>query len=66
MYDFNVFELFTPAPTHYLTRGHQLKLFKYQSRTDLRKHSFSIEEWLTVGTTCLGGVADATSTNNIR
>ena len=40
MYNFIVFELFTPALINYLTR---FKLFKYQSRTDLRKHLLAEE-----------------------
>jgi len=65
MYDFSVFELFIPAPTNYLTRGHRLKLFKYRLRTDLRKCSFSrrvINSWNNLP----GGIADATSTNNFK
>ena len=50
MYDFNVSDLFTLATNNYVIRGHRFKLFidKYQSRTDLRKHSFSryvINSW---------------------
>jgi len=47
-YDFIVSGLFTFAPNNYLTRGHQFKLFKCQSRTYLRKYSFSrrvINSW---------------------
>ena len=67
MYDFNISDLFTFTPNnHLITRGLQ---FKYRSRTDLRKYSFSrqvINSWnnLLGG----GGIADATSTtgNNFK
>ena len=64
-YDFNVSDLFTFASNNYLTRGHQFKLFKYPSRVDLRKNSFSrhvINSWNNL----TGGIADATSTNNFK
>ena len=65
MYDFNISDLFTFTPNNHLTRGHQFKSFKYRSRTDLRKHSFSrrvINSWSNLP----GGIADATSTDNFK
>ena len=47
-HDFNIFDLFVPALNNYFFN---LKLFKYQSRTDLRE-SISGQ---------VGGIADATN-----
>ena len=63
MYDFNVFELFTPAPTIVIWLKDIDSNCSSTNQELILGNIHLVEEWLTVGATCLGG---ATSTNNFK